>query len=292
MLLLVGSYVGPQVYAAEAVMRSYAQKPTKALLDLFRAHVSEEDKAEVFQKSALASVTLQDVAAVMASKGLRLTTEQKKYCERLSVRPYAEAVAGSGKTTLGAAILHALARQWNAVKAGADDGLRRVAAWLTPSRSQRDAALLVLRRTARDPLSVVAVGRPASVSEDGEFHFDQYVEEALRRELAPMYAKVDLIKDQLASVGASGNDFKNLVVEFYALQAKLVQAKQELLFGKMNNVDIVCMTVDAFNQLHSSSSPLAKLAACLRQIRSCFAAIGSREASEGTGFRGGDLRLT
>ena len=199
--MLVGDYVGAQVYAAEAILKSSESQPTLALRALLRAHESDASESFMEIDSVLQGITQEQVEAALC---LSLTQEQKQHLRSLSQTPYTSAVAGSGKTTVAVGIvLSATVAMRAAERAGGS--ARSKCVWLTPTRAQRDDALQSLRSSLRDPLLVTAVGRPSQAAalerEDGQF--DEVVEAELERRLAPYMQK---LKELAATCEGTGVD--------------------------------------------------------------------------------------
>ena len=153
--LMIGAYIGPEIYAIESLLRSKGKTPTKALVDVLQKHALADaewcrlnDFERMASDSLLASISVEDVQAEVS---VPLTTEQRKVCGALSRRPFVDAVAGSGKSTVACGVLCACLKKRHATQA--DSARKQKLVFLTNTRTQRDKALVEIRAQMTDPHS-------------------------------------------------------------------------------------------------------------------------------------------
>ena len=101
--LCIGPYVGAQKFAVEALSKKYGEAPSRAAKSIMRAHCQEN--MEIDNTEALFShLTPESVNKHLARLGIELSPDQRKYVKEILDKNICESVAGSGKTTLAAAI--------------------------------------------------------------------------------------------------------------------------------------------------------------------------------------------
>ena len=265
--LLIGGYVGPQLYAIENILQRREEIPTRAMRKMLSKHMTDNDRKKFENNSGRAPMSFLDtMTASDIQKELGntlLTEEQKAVCSNLDKRCFIDAVAGSGKSTIGAGILLAGLRKIKLKQ----DGRKQKCVWLTPTRTQRDDALAAVRKLLQNQLTAVAIGRQLNTSLTGidDFFLDAQTEAHFKGELSKYYDTLENIKLQQNNNDSEGvNNFewdlrKNLANEHAQNQFQLEKAQAAMLMEIFENVDIVFMTVDGFNQLMSGMSSLSRI---------------------------------
>ena len=265
--LLIGNYVGPHLYAIESVLQRRTEIPTRAMQAMLSKHMTESDKHEIennagsIPMSFLEKITPEDIQKELRNK--HLTEEQKTVCGNLSKCCFIDAVAGSGKSTIGAGILAATLKKIKPLK----DGRKRKMVWLTQTRTQRDDALSAIRKILDEPLMAVGIGRQVNncATDFDDTYVDPEMASYFRSKLSKYYASLDNIKRQQEKnnseeVNNINWNLRRKLADDYAQKLfQLEKAQAHMLADAFEKVDIVCMTIDGFNQVQSGMSTLSKI---------------------------------
>ena len=208
LILWIGGYVGDCVYAMETIIQSFRKPITYALKDLLAIHANENDDHQddsisedgssdngsdihdnhadsekshndALRTQILPTVSVNEVALELKKLGFRLSPEQEEYVNSLPNKKHCRSCAGSGKTTIGNAILAAALKKVKALSS--KDGISRKIVWLTPNREQRDEALNGGRKILDNPLAAAGVGRPCGQRNNDvdDLSFDSLTEQML-----------------------------------------------------------------------------------------------------------------
>ena len=253
-LLLVGDYAGPQIYAMESILRHREAASRIALRRIFSSHLPSDACTIDQGRSLLRKVT---VAKVHESLKMELTSHQAAVVERVFERPIVEAVAGSGKSTIGIGVVLAMLP---------DVGSQEKIVWLTPTRAQRDETLRSIREFLDDPLWAAALGRLLhEAPADGDDQLvDSLTEDKLRESLQLHYDMLDQLDAAQRKLQHVTDDSsvewqqrKELAEARVRAEHKLEHARLGLVQKHLETTPVLVMTLDCFNQVMSNRSVLS-----------------------------------
>ena len=257
--IILGEYVGDLIMAIDAMIQAREKEATPAMRTLLSLHSSATPDVE--DASIFASITSEDVQKELSTVGIELTEDQRQYITVAAKQPFCRAGPGAGKSTVGGGFVKAYVAKQMQEKCE-----RALCVWLTRTRAQRDVAQKSLRGLWEDPLCVWAIGRPvdAAPSDDCDFCLDALLEAEVTKLLGDLVVELAATKQLLEEYATKATltakewaEQRDAARNYIILQARKERRVEAILQEKLQSCVMICLTVDAFNQMLSGASPLS-----------------------------------
>ena len=133
---------------------------------------------------------------------------------------------------------------------------RTIGVWLTPTREQRDEALVSLRKLTQDPMKIASLGRPAheQATETNDMILDSSTENFLHQQLEGVEAKRAQLISELKASCDDVITYTGIQAELAVLNVDIDRQRHNMLPKVLQNVEVIGMTIDNCNQMQSGTN--------------------------------------